>query len=117
YPFPSSGHAIPLLDFAKALVSRDVQVTVLVTPRNLPLVLTNFSPLLQTHLLPSPEFSNPNLNMHVTMITFMHHHHHSLIVDWAQAQAQPTPSSAVISDFLLGWTHLLARDLCWDKDI
>ncbi|CAJ1978643.1 unnamed protein product [Sphenostylis stenocarpa] len=109
YPFPSSGHAIPLLDFAKALVSRGVQVTVLVTPRNLPLVPTNFSPLLQTLLLPAPQFSNPNLNMLVTIITFMRHHHHPLIVDWAQAQS--TPPSAVISDFFLGWTHLLARDL------
>ncbi|KAL9297884.1 hypothetical protein ACSQ67_023780 [Phaseolus vulgaris] len=109
YPFPTSGHLIPLLDFSKALVSRGVQVTILVTPKNHPLVPTNFSPLLQTLLLPQIQFSNPSLNRLVNTITFMRHHHHPLIVDWAQAQ--PIPPSAVISDFFLGWTLLLARDL------
>ncbi|KAL9289878.1 hypothetical protein ACSQ67_024343 [Phaseolus vulgaris] len=109
YPFPSSGHLIPLLDFSKALVSRGVQVTLLVTPKTHPFVPTNFSPLLQTLLLPEPHFSNPNINMLVGIITFMRHHHHPLIVDWAQSQL--TPPSAVISDFFLGWTLLLARDL------
>ncbi|KAL9276344.1 hypothetical protein ACSQ67_026111 [Phaseolus vulgaris] len=109
YPFPTSGHLIPLLDFSKALVSRGVQVTILVTPKNHPLVPTNFSPLLQTLLLPQIQFSKPSLNRLVNTITFMRHHHHPLIVDWAQAQ--PIPPSAVISDFFLGWTLLLARDL------
>jgi len=109
YPFPTSGHVIPLLDFAKALVSRGVQVTILVTPKNHPLVPTKLSPLLQTLLLPEPQFSKPNQIRLLNIITFFRHHHHPLIMDWAQAQ--PTPPSAVISDFFLGWTLLLARDL------
>jgi len=109
YPFPSSGHMLPLLEFAKALVSRGVQVTVLVTPKKHALLPTNFSPLLQTLLLPEPHFSNPQQHTLPNLINFMRHHHRQLIVDWAQAQ--PTPPSALISNYFLGWTLLLARDL------
>nr|ACJ72158.1 UGT1 [Pueraria montana var. lobata] len=109
YPFPSSGHVIPLLDFTKALVSRGVQVTLLVAPYNENLVPKNYSPLLQTLLLPEPHFPNPKQNRLMALVTFMRQHHYPVIVDWAKAQ--PTPPSAIISDFFLGWTHLLARDL------
>ncbi|KAK7312940.1 hypothetical protein VNO77_37208 [Canavalia gladiata] len=104
YPFPTSGHVIPLLDLAKALVSRGVQVTVLITPSNQSLVPTNYSPLLQTFLLP-----DPNQNRLVAIVTFMRNHHYPILLDWARAH--PSPPSAIISDFFLGWTHLLARDL------
>lgn len=109
YPFPTSGHVIPLLDFTKTLVSRGVHVTVLVTPYNEALLPKNYSPLLQTLLLPEPQFPNPKQNRLVSMVTFMRHHHYPIIMDWAQAQ--PIPPAAIISDFFLGWTHLLARDL------
>jgi len=108
YPFPSSGHLLPILEFAKALVSRGVQVTVLITPQKHPLVPTNFSPLLQTLLLPEPHFSNPKQTLG-DLINFMRNHHRQLIVDWAQAQT--TPPLAIISNYFLGWTLLLARDL------
>ncbi|KAL2327845.1 hypothetical protein Fmac_021272 [Flemingia macrophylla] len=109
YPFPSSGHVIPLIDLSKALVSRGVQVTVLITPHNQPLIPTNFSPLLQTLLLPAPIFPNPNRNRLVALVTFMRQNHYPVILNWAQAQ--PTPPSLILSDFFLGWTRLLARDL------
>ncbi|XP_047177904.1 UDP-glycosyltransferase 89B2-like [Vigna umbellata] len=109
YPFPASGHVIPLLDFAKVLLSRGVKVTVLVTPKTHPLVATNPSPLLQTLLLPEPQLSNPNLKDLADLMNSMRHHHHPLIVDWAKTQS--TPPSAIISDYFLGWTHLLGDDL------
>ncbi|KAK7405154.1 hypothetical protein VNO78_06352 [Psophocarpus tetragonolobus] len=109
YPFPSAGHVIPLLDFTKTLVSRGVQVTVLVTPSNHALVPLNYSPLLQPLLLPQLHFPNPNQIRLIGIITLMRQHHHPFIVDWAKAQ--PTPPSVIVSDFFLGWTHLLARDL------
>ncbi|XP_020240195.2 flavonol 3-O-glucosyltransferase UGT89B1 [Cajanus cajan] len=111
YPFPSSGHVIPLLDLTKALLSRGVQVTLLITPNNQPLLPTNFPPNLHTLILPEPLFPNPNQNRLVAIVTFMRQHHYPIILDWAQAQAQATPPSAILSDFFLGWTHLLARDL------
>ncbi|RDX79839.1 UDP-glycosyltransferase 89B1, partial [Mucuna pruriens] len=101
YPFPSSGHTIPFLDLAKALVSRGVQVTLLVTPDNQHIVPTH----IQTLLLPKIQTQRAV----VAIVTFMRHHHYPVIVDWAQAQS--TPPSAIISDFFLGWTLLLARDL------
>ncbi|KAK7262701.1 hypothetical protein RJT34_30277 [Clitoria ternatea] len=104
YPFPSSGHVIPLIDLAKALVSRGVLVTVLVTPSNQPLVPTNHSPLLRTLLLP-----NPNLNRLVEIVAFMRENHYPTLINWARNH--PSPPSAIISDFFLGWTLHLARDL------
>ncbi|XP_061336706.1 flavonol 3-O-glucosyltransferase UGT89B1-like [Gastrolobium bilobum] len=109
YPFPSSGHVIPLLDLAKRLVSRGVHVTVLVTPSTQLLVPTNYSPLLQTLLLPAPQFPNPNQNRLVAMVTFMRHQHYPILLEWARAH--PLPPSAILSDFFLGWTHNLASDL------
>ncbi|GAU51086.1 hypothetical protein TSUD_371290 [Trifolium subterraneum] len=109
YPFPSSGHIIPLIDLAKNLISRNINVTVLLTPSNQHLLPTNYSPLLQTLLLPSPQFPNPNQNRLISIITFMRQHHYPIILQWARVHH--LPPSAIISDFFLGWTHLLARDL------
>ena len=111
YPFPSSGHMIPLLDLTKALVSRGIYVTVLVTPSNQSLVPTNCSPLLQTLVLPPVQFPNPNPNQNrlVGLVTFMRQHHYPILLEWARTH--PSPPKAIISDFFLGWTHYLARDL------
>ncbi|XP_061336690.1 flavonol 3-O-glucosyltransferase UGT89B1-like [Gastrolobium bilobum] len=113
YAFPPSGHVIPLLDLAKRLVSSGIYVTVLVTPSTQTLVPTNYSPLLQTFLLPAPQFPNPNQdpnqNRLAAIITFMRHQHYPILLEWARAH--PSPPSAIISDFFLGWTHDLARDL------
>lgn len=109
YPFPSSGHVIPLLDFTKTLVSRGINVTVLLTPSTLPLLPTNYSPLLQTLLLPPIQFPNPNQKRLVTAVTFMRQHHYPILLEWARAH--PSPPTAIISDFFIAWTHHLARDL------
>ncbi|KAL0403984.1 UNVERIFIED_CONTAM: UDP-glycosyltransferase 89B2 [Sesamum radiatum] len=45
FPYPAQGHMIPLLDFTHQLAARGLTITILVTPKNLPLL----SPLLSTH--------------------------------------------------------------------
>ncbi|KAF7806298.1 flavonol 3-O-glucosyltransferase UGT89B1-like [Senna tora] len=113
YPFPSSGHVIPLLDLAKRLVSRGLYVTVLITPANFPLLqplLSSHAPFLQSLLLPSPQFPNPKLNSLVHAVASMRQLHYPILLSWA-AQAHPSPPLAIISDFFLGWTNHLARDL------
>ncbi|CAL5196872.1 unnamed protein product [Lathyrus oleraceus] len=109
YPFPSPGHVIPLIDLSKILVSRKIHVTVLVTPSTQHLVPTNYSPLLQTLLLPQPHFPKPNQNRLIAILSFMRQHHYPILLDWGQTH--PSPPSAIISDFFLGWTQLLAHDL------
>jgi hypothetical protein len=109
YPFPTSGHIIPLIDLTKNLITRNINVTVLLTPSNQHLIPKNISPLLQTLLLPSLQFPNPNQNRLIATISFMRQHHYPIILQWARVHH--LPPSAIISDFFLGWTHLLARDL------
>ncbi|CBI15363.3 unnamed protein product, partial [Vitis vinifera] len=58
YPFYSSGHIIPILDLATKLLSRGLEVTVLVTPSNLPLLdslLSKYPSSFQSLVLPLPE--------------------------------------------------------------
>ncbi|WJX88092.1 hypothetical protein P8452_70214 [Trifolium repens] len=82
YPFPTSGHIIPLIDLTKNLITRNINVTVLLTPSNQHLIPKNISPLLQTFLLPSPQFPNPNQNRLIATISFMRQHHYPIILQW-----------------------------------
>ncbi|XP_057458973.1 flavonol 3-O-glucosyltransferase UGT89B1-like [Lotus japonicus] len=109
YPFPSSGHFIPLIDLTNTLISRSINVTVLLTPSNQTLLPTNHSPLLQTLLLPEPHFPNPNQKRLFNITIFMRQHHYPIILNWANTISPPP--TAIISDFFLAWTHHLAADL------
>ncbi|XP_054791271.1 flavonol 3-O-glucosyltransferase UGT89B1-like [Prosopis cineraria] len=107
YPFPSSGHIIPLLDLTKRLVSRGIYVTVLITPSNLPLLqplLPSHAPFLQPLLLP-----DPHQKKLFPLVTATRHLHYPFLLSWVQSL--PSPPLAIISDFFLGWTLHLARDL------
>ncbi|KAI9117361.1 hypothetical protein K1719_011527 [Acacia pycnantha] len=107
YPFPSSGHIIPLLDLCKRLVSHGIYVTVLITPSNLPLLqplLPPHAPYLQSLLLP-----DPHQKRLFPLVSAMRRLHHPFLLSWAHSH--PSPPVAIISDFFLGWTHHLARDL------
>ncbi|KAL5061630.1 hypothetical protein RYX36_023367 [Vicia faba] len=105
YPFPTSGHVIPFIDLIKNVVSRNVHVTFIVTPSTQHLVSSDYSPLLQTLLLPQPQFQNGLIGI----ISFIRKSHYPILLDWARTH--PSPPSAIISDFFLGWTQLLAQDL------
>ncbi|CAA6661506.1 unnamed protein product [Spirodela intermedia] len=60
FPFPAQGHMIPLLDFAHILSLRGLSVTVLVTPKNAPLLqpLLSRSPAVSPLVLPFPSHSS-----------------------------------------------------------
>ncbi|XP_058747473.1 flavonol 3-O-glucosyltransferase UGT89B1-like [Vicia villosa] len=105
YPFPTSGHVIPLIDLTKNIVSRNIHVTILLTPSTQHLVPTNYSPLLQTLLLPQPQFENGLIGI----ISSIRKSHYPILLDWARTH--PSPPSAIISDFFIGWAQLLAQEL------
>lgn len=107
FPFPTSGHIIPLLDLANHLINHRLKLTILVTPPNLPLLepirAIHPSDSIQTLVLSIPEpptGSNCATRLRATSELY------DPIVDWFRTH--PSPPVAVISDFFLGWTHSLA---------
>ncbi|KAE9463923.1 hypothetical protein C3L33_04173, partial [Rhododendron williamsianum] len=111
YPFPASGHIIPLLDLTRLLLTRGLTVTVLVSPSHLPLL----QPLLSSHasvqpLVLSPEPEPPSssplgLPAKIRATAALY----DPILQWFRSH--PHPPVAIVSDFFLGWTHRLATDL------
>ncbi|KAB1212780.1 UDP-glycosyltransferase 89B1 [Morella rubra] len=114
YPFPSSGHIIPLLDLTQRLLIRGLTVTILVTPANLPLL----DPYLSTHpsslkqlVLPAPgsAISCPPQKRLVSIIRAIRDLHYPMLLQWFQSQS--SPPMTIVSDFFLGWTRHLASEL------
>ncbi|XP_058112456.1 UDP-glycosyltransferase 89B2-like [Magnolia sinica] len=121
FPYPAQGHMIPLLDLTYHLAVRGLSITILVTPKNLPIVnpLLSKCPSIQTLVLPFPKY--PSLPLGVenakdlpdnkAIIPMMHalgSLYHP-VLHWFQSH--PSPPTAIISDFFLGWTHRLACQL------
>ncbi|XP_059638720.1 UDP-glycosyltransferase 89B2-like [Cornus florida] len=112
YPFPAPGHIIPLLDLTRLLLTHGgLTVTVLVTPEHLPLL----QPLLSTHpstslqpLLLSHPPNSPNSSGLVAKVRATGDLYHP-ILQWFRSH--PNPPVAIVSDFFLGWTTNLAREL------
>ncbi|CAN1138109.1 UDP-glycosyltransferase 89B2 [Linum perenne] len=125
FPYPAQGHLIPLLDFTHLLALQgQLQITILVTPKNLPLLqpLLSLHPQIQTAVLPFPEHPSippgventkdlPPYSTNYAHIEFMYTLSglRPSLLDWFKTT--PSPPSAIISDILLGWTHRLASDL------
>ncbi|XP_022944915.1 UDP-glycosyltransferase 89A2-like [Cucurbita moschata] len=121
FPYPAQGHMISLLDLTHYLASHGgFTITVLVTPKNLPLL----EPLLQAHpsihtlVLPFP--AHPNLPAGAEHVSQIGNHGnfpimvalrqlHDPIVHWFNSH--PAPPAAIISDSFLGWTQHLADHL------
>lgn len=107
YPYPDSGHIIPLLDLTHRLIARGLTVTVLVTPESLPLL----QPLLSTH--PSSiqplVLSAPPGESRVAKVHAMSQLYYPTLLQWFRSH--PSPPVAIISDYFLGWTHHLACEL------
>ncbi|GAB4827961.1 hypothetical protein Ancab_034846 [Ancistrocladus abbreviatus] len=111
FPFPSKGHTIPLLDLAHRLLtrhSRHLTITVLLTPPNLPLL----QPLLSLHrssslqtLILSPPGDGDSPKRLIPTIRSLRLLQ-TPILDWFRSH--PSPPTAILSDFFLGWTHHLA---------
>ncbi|KAI3971800.1 hypothetical protein MKW92_048315 [Papaver armeniacum] len=120
FPYPAQGHMIPLLDFAHQLSLRNLKITILITPKNLPILnpLLSKRPSIKTLVLPFP--NHPRLpqgvenvkdlspNLFYTMLNAMSGLYNP-ILEWFKSH--PSPPVAIISDFFLGWTHELACEL------
>ncbi|KAF3339750.1 UDP-glycosyltransferase 89B1 [Carex littledalei] len=120
-PFPAQGHIIPFLDFSHHLSLQNFSLTIVVTPSNLTLLspLLSLSPSIQTLSLPFP--SSPHLPPNVenskdlppsSFSLFIHALAglYSPILSWIKSQTD-NPVSAIVSDFFLGWTQPLAKEV------
>ncbi|XP_031287592.1 UDP-glycosyltransferase 89B2-like [Pistacia vera] len=111
YPYPASGHIIPLLDLTHRLLSRGLNVTVLLTPNTVslldPLLSSRYSSSLQSLIFPSPE--SPTRPGFVFNMMSLRDLHYPLLLQWFRSH--PSPPVAIISDFFLGWTHQLASEV------
>ncbi|KAI3446782.1 hypothetical protein Pfo_003447 [Paulownia fortunei] len=121
FPYPAQGHMIPLLDFTHQLAARGLTITVLVTPKNLPLL----KPLLAAHpssitalVLPFPPHPDIPAGVENTvelpaggfrsMLRALGELHNP-VLRWFRSHH--SPPVAIISDLFLGWTHHLACQL------
>ncbi|KAI3867371.1 hypothetical protein MKX03_036498 [Papaver bracteatum] len=120
FPYPAQGHMIPILDFAHQLSLHNLTITVLVTPKNLPILepLLSKSPSIKPLVLQFPgnlkipkgienaKDLSPALipDMMITMSKL-----YKPLLEWFKSQ--PSPPVAIISDFFLGWTERLACEL------
>ncbi|XAR48735.1 hypothetical protein NMG60_11031649 [Bertholletia excelsa] len=106
FPYPAAGHIIPILDFVQLLVKHGLNVTVLVTPSQLPL-LDPILPSIQTLVLSPPDLTSTVPRPVLTTLALSHLS--NPIIQWFRSH--PSPPVAIISDMFLGWTQELARDL------
>ncbi|KAF5181315.1 Udp-glycosyltransferase 89b2 [Thalictrum thalictroides] len=121
FPYPAQGHMIPLLDLTHQLALRGLTITILVTPKNLPIL----TPLLSTHpnsiqtlVLPFP--SHPSIpsgventkdlpnGSFIAMMRAMSQLSNP-IIHWFQSHS--SPPIAILSDMFLGLTNQLASQL------
>ncbi|XP_006345089.1 UDP-glycosyltransferase 89B2-like [Solanum tuberosum] len=120
FPYPAQGHMLPLLDFTHQLVNNGVAITILVTPKNLPILdpLLSRNPSIKTLVLPFP--SHPSIPAGVENVKdlpangfrSMMYNLGKLrdpILEWFRNH--PSPPSAIISDMFLGFTHEIATQL------
>ncbi|XP_077237654.1 UDP-glucosyl transferase 89B1 [Tasmannia lanceolata] len=120
FPYPAQGHMIPLLDLSHLLALQGLSITILVTPKNLPLLqpLLSTCPSIQTLVLPFPNYPSipPGVenakDMPGNSFSSMMHALGELYNPLHQwFEAHPSPPIAILSDFFLGWTHHLALQL------
>ncbi|XP_077227051.1 uncharacterized protein LOC143860348 [Tasmannia lanceolata] len=122
FPFPAQGHMIPLLDLTQHLASKQgLSITILIIPKNLPILTPLLSkfPSIQTLLLPFPNY--PSFPQGVENVKDLPPATHPFtffralaqlynpILDWFRTH--PSPPVAILSDFFLGWTQHLAREI------
>ncbi|EOY01565.1 UDP-glucuronosyl/UDP-glucosyltransferase - like 10 [Theobroma cacao] len=121
FPYPAHGHMLALLDLTHQLALRGLTITILITPKNLPLL----SSLLSSHpssitplVLPFP--SHPLIPPGVEHVKDLGNTGNLPImaalgklrdplIHWFNSH--PNPPIAILSDFFLGWTQHLATHL------
>ncbi|KAF9587586.1 hypothetical protein IFM89_004044 [Coptis chinensis] len=113
FPYPAQGHMIALLDLTHQLVIRGLTITILVTPKNLPILnpLLSTHPTIQTLVLPFPIHPSippgventkdlPNGSFRTMMRVLAELSYP--ITQWFNSH--PSPPVAILSDMFLGWT-------------
>ncbi|KAH7521348.1 hypothetical protein FEM48_Zijuj07G0023500 [Ziziphus jujuba var. spinosa] len=120
-PYPAPGHLLPTLDLCNQLALKGLTLTILVTPKNLPLLqpLLSLHPSIETLVFPFP--SHPNLppgieNMQELPISYIPSilsalsTFHDPLVQWFQSHSSP-PIAIITDSFFTTWTHPLASHL------
>ncbi|KAM0010402.1 putative UDP-glucuronosyl/UDP-glucosyltransferase [Helianthus debilis subsp. tardiflorus] len=120
FPYPAQGHMLALLDLTHHLATNGLTITILVTPKNLPILspLLSSSPNIQPLVLPFPP--HPTLPPGVENVKDIGNHGnipittslaklHDQLIQWFRAHLNPPV--AMISDFFLGWSQHLADQL------
>ncbi|KAL7592930.1 hypothetical protein Lser_V15G35437 [Lactuca serriola] len=120
FPFPAQGHMLPLLDLTHRLAKNGLTITIVVTPKNLPILnplLSSFSNI-QPLVFTFPP--HPSLPEGVENVRDIGNHGNLPIINSLAKLQDPiihwfnshsNPPVAIISDFFLGWTHHLANKL------
>ncbi|KDP40183.1 hypothetical protein JCGZ_02181 [Jatropha curcas] len=120
FPYPAQGHLIPTLDLTHQLATSGLTITILVTPKNLPLLnpILSKHPSIQTLILPFPSHNlippgaenakdlPPNYTPIIAQALCQLY---EPLLDWFKSH--PSPPRIIISDILLGWTQTLACQL------
>ncbi|XP_073131525.1 flavonol 3-O-glucosyltransferase UGT89B1-like [Henckelia pumila] len=120
FPYPAQGHMLPLLDLTHQLSRRNLSITILITPGNLPILapLLSANPSIQTLILPFP--NSPLIPQgvenvkdlgdggNIPMINALSKLE-GPIIQWFGSQSNPPV--AILSDFFLGWTYYLSCKL------
>ncbi|XP_075495878.1 UDP-glycosyltransferase 89A2-like [Primulina tabacum] len=120
FPYPAQGHMLPLLDLTYQLSLRNLSITILITPGNLPILtpLLTANPSIQTLILPFP--NSPLIPPGVENIKDLGDRGNipmasalrkleEPIIQWFESHCDPPV--AILSDFFLGWTHNTASKL------
>ncbi|RDX65047.1 UDP-glycosyltransferase 89A2, partial [Mucuna pruriens] len=121
FPYPAQGHILALLDLTHHLALGGLTITIVITPKNLPIL----NPLLSSHpntietlvlqLPPHPNIPQGAENIREVGNSGNYPFINALsklqppIIQWYTTH--PNPPVALISDFFLGWTHQLATRL------
>ncbi|KAK6116402.1 hypothetical protein DH2020_049864 [Rehmannia glutinosa] len=120
FPYPAQGHMLPLLHLTHHLSSRGLSITILITPKNLPILspLISSNPSIQTLVFPFPthpsippgvenvkDLGNQGNIPMITALTKLQ----DPIIQWFNSHSNPPV--ALLSDFFLGWTHYLANHI------
>nr|GMD21112.1 UDP-glycosyltransferase 89A2-like [Ipomoea batatas] len=120
-PYPAQGHILAILDFAHQLALRGITITVLITPKNLPILdpLLSAHPSIQTLLLPFPaghallpagvEHVKDVGNWGNAPIISSLSKLRAPVVEWFGSH--PNPPTAIIHDFFSGWAQDVAREI------
>ncbi|KZV55137.1 hypothetical protein F511_31462 [Dorcoceras hygrometricum] len=120
FPYPAQGHMLPLVDLTHQLSRRNLSITIVITPGNLPILtpLLSANPSIQTLILPFP--NSPLIPKGVENIKDLGNHGNIPMISALSKLQEPitqwfgshcNPPLAILSDFLLGWTYDLACKL------